>query len=51
MLGLDELNDPFRLWHSIAHVFMGCALYLLWAIVPLPEKKFDDRMIGIHYWA
>jgi len=52
ILGLDELNDPFRLCHSIAHVFMGAALYLLWAIVPLTAnlKKSDKPLSSIH-WA
>jgi len=52
MLGLDELNDAFRICHSIAHLFMGAALYSLWAIVPLKAgaKKRDKALSGIH-WA
>lgn len=42
ILGLDEHNDPFRICHSIAHVFMGAALYQLWAIVPPRRKKRED---------
>jgi len=47
VMGLDETNDPFRISHSIAHVFMGATLYNLWGIAPTPEalsKKSDDQI-------
>jgi len=47
LLGLHDKEDlehnPFRLWHSLFHWFIGAALWHLWAIVPVPEKPLDDR--------
>ena len=50
-MGLDENNDPFRLWHSVAHVFMGLTLYHLWGIAPSVDgrhgrrKRKNDRIV------
>eukprot|EP00938_MAST-03A_sp_MAST-3A-sp1_P000729 g729.t1 len=43
VMGLDEKNDRFRISHSVAHVFMGGALYQLWAIVPSSSKRRRRR--------
>ena len=43
VMGLDEKNDRFRICHSVAHVFMGGALYQLWAIVPSSKRRRKGR--------
>ena len=47
VMGLDEKNDRFRICHSVAHVFMGGALYQLWAIVPSSKRRRTKRGGGV----
>lgn len=34
IVGLDDENDPFRMYHGLWHVFAGAALAFLWCVVP-----------------
>ena len=36
VLGLDDANDPYRMFHGLWHIFVGGASYYLWQTVRCP---------------
>lgn len=44
-IGLNDIDDPYRLWHGLSQIFAGVALYFLWQTVPSNNyKKTDERL-------
>lgn len=47
VLGLDDANDPGRVFHGIFHVFVGVATYFLWAsLAATPEYRIETAAPG-----
>ncbi|AAZ12681.1 hypothetical protein, conserved [Trypanosoma brucei gambiense DAL972] len=34
--GLDDENDPYKMYHSLWHFFCGIASYLMWTLLKVP---------------
>lgn len=39
VLGLDDANDPCRIYHGMWHLCTGFALNLLWRVVPVSNRR------------
>ena len=44
--GLDDQNDPFRVYHAIWHVAGGYGSYRLWQVVPNPVARAARRQLN-----